>query len=106
MNKILKREELKAKVDALRKEGKKIAFTNGCFDILHVGHVRYLTEARKTADILILASTVILPCAQSKEKKGRWCRKRNGLKFWPPLNVIDFITHIFRAYTTGTDQLF
>ena len=55
MSKILERIALKEKIDSLRKEGKKIAFTNGCFDILHVGHIRYLKEARKTADILILA---------------------------------------------------
>ena len=50
MDKILDRQILKEKLDALRREGKKIAFTNGCFDILHVGHVRYLREAKKTAD--------------------------------------------------------
>ncbi|HBL53817.1 MAG TPA: bifunctional heptose 7-phosphate kinase/heptose 1-phosphate adenyltransferase, partial [Syntrophaceae bacterium] len=55
MNKILDRKMLKDKLEILRKEGKKIAFTNGCFDILHVGHVRYLKEAKKTADALILA---------------------------------------------------
>ena len=50
MNKIYSREKLKKKIDALRDEGKKIVFTNGCFDILHVGHTRYLQrceEARR-----------------------------------------------------------
>ena len=55
MNKIYKRESLKKKIDQLKKEGKKIVFTNGCFDILHVGHTRYLREAKKEGDILILA---------------------------------------------------
>jgi len=55
MNKIVTRERLKEKIDHLKKEGKKIVFTNGCFDILHVGHTRYLREAKKTGDILILA---------------------------------------------------
>jgi len=54
MKKILGWEELKRETDRLRGEGKKIAFTNGCFDILHVGHVRYLQEARRTGDVLIL----------------------------------------------------
>ena len=54
MKKILTWKELKREADRLRGEGKKIAFTNGCFDILHVGHVRYLQEARRTGDILIL----------------------------------------------------
>ena len=38
----------------IRQRGKKIVFTNGCFDILHVGHVRYLTTAKSFGDILIV----------------------------------------------------
>ena len=38
----------------LRKSGRKIVFTNGCFDILHVGHVRYLAAARFEGDLLVL----------------------------------------------------
>ena len=55
MGKILSREALRQEIDRLKGEGKKIAFTNGCFDILHVGHVRYLRDAGKTGDVLILA---------------------------------------------------
>ena len=38
----------------LRRQGKKIVFTNGCFDILHAGHVRYLTAAKNFGDVLIV----------------------------------------------------
>jgi len=55
LGKILSRNELKIEIDTLRRQGKKIAFTNGCFDILHVGHVRYLQEAKKEGDVLVLA---------------------------------------------------
>ena len=55
MSKITPRNELKATVDRLKREGKKVVFTNGCFDILHAGHTRYLREARKLGDVLILA---------------------------------------------------
>jgi rfaE bifunctional protein nucleotidyltransferase chain/domain len=55
MSKITPRNELKAKIDRLKREGKKVVFTNGCFDILHAGHTRYLREARKLGDTLILA---------------------------------------------------
>ena len=55
MSKITPRNELKATVDRLKREGKKVVFTNGCFDILHAGHTRYLREARKLGDALILA---------------------------------------------------
>lgn len=46
--------ELVRIVEGLKREGKRIVFTNGCFDILHVGHVRYLKEARRFGDILIV----------------------------------------------------
>ena len=39
----------------LRAEGKKLVFTNGCFDLLHVGHVRYLNQARALGDALVVA---------------------------------------------------
>ncbi|MBU4305005.1 MAG: D-glycero-beta-D-manno-heptose 1-phosphate adenylyltransferase [Candidatus Omnitrophica bacterium] len=42
-------------IGELRKKNKKIVFTNGCFDIIHYGHVQYLTEARKQGDVLIVA---------------------------------------------------
>ncbi|MBW1821073.1 MAG: D-glycero-beta-D-manno-heptose 1-phosphate adenylyltransferase [Deltaproteobacteria bacterium] len=38
----------------IKKSGKKIVFTNGCFDILHVGHVRYLAAARSEGDVLVV----------------------------------------------------
>jgi D-beta-D-heptose 7-phosphate kinase/D-beta-D-heptose 1-phosphate adenosyltransferase len=51
-DKKLDREELKHKVRALKMAGQKIVFTNGCFDILHLGHVRYLKAARAEGDVL------------------------------------------------------
>jgi D-glycero-beta-D-manno-heptose 1-phosphate adenylyltransferase len=52
--KIISSEYLKFKLAQLRMLGKSIAFTNGCFDILHAGHISSLTEASKHADILIV----------------------------------------------------
>ncbi len=40
--------------EGLRRDGKKLVFTNGCFDLLHVGHVRYLKQARALGDALVL----------------------------------------------------
>jgi D-beta-D-heptose 7-phosphate kinase/D-beta-D-heptose 1-phosphate adenosyltransferase len=53
--KIYPRNKLKEEVVRLKREGKKVVFTNGCFDILHAGHTRYLREAKKLGDVLILA---------------------------------------------------
>lgn len=47
-------EELKKALKPLRKAGKRIVFTNGCFDILHAGHSRYLSAARAEGDVLII----------------------------------------------------
>jgi len=54
LSKILELQDLIKVVHDLRKLGKKIVFTNGCFDILHVGHVRYLAAARSEGDVLVL----------------------------------------------------
>ncbi len=47
-------EDLKKIISRLKKQGKKIVFTNGCFDILHYGHVQYLEKAKDKGDILVI----------------------------------------------------
>ena len=54
-HKILSREQLKRRVEQWRKSGEKITLANGCFDLLHVGHVRYLNAARGLGGKLIVA---------------------------------------------------
>ncbi len=54
LSKIVTVGKLVARLDTVRKSGKKIVFTNGCFDILHVGHVRYLAAARSEGDLLVI----------------------------------------------------
>lgn len=51
---VLSREELVRRVAAARETGARVVFANGCFDVLHVGHVRYLAGARELADLLIV----------------------------------------------------
>lgn len=53
-NKIIDQKKLKVKVSELKKAKKIIGFTNGCFDILHVGHVLYLEKAKQKCDFLVL----------------------------------------------------
>ena len=55
MGEILTREALMARTRDERAAGRTIAFANGCFDILHVGHVRYLDAAAQEADVLVVA---------------------------------------------------
>lgn len=54
MGKVCATEKIETTISQLKAEGKKIVFTNGCFDLLHVGHVRYLQEAKKLGDALIV----------------------------------------------------
>jgi len=55
LGKITTKQELIKKVNHLRNEGKRIVMTNGCFDILHSGHVEYLSKAKEFGDILVVA---------------------------------------------------
>jgi rfaE bifunctional protein nucleotidyltransferase chain/domain len=54
VTKVVNKPALIRERDRLRREGKRVVFTNGCFDLLHPGHVRYLTEARSLGDVLIV----------------------------------------------------
>ncbi len=54
MEKLIEKENIDEYIKKLKAENKKIVFTNGCFDILHAGHVRYLKESKKFGDILIV----------------------------------------------------
>ena len=51
---VLDEEKLAAALANARSAGKKIAFANGCFDVLHVGHIRYLQDAANVADVLVV----------------------------------------------------
>jgi len=55
VNKIKKEKDLLAIIRQLKQEGKKIVMTNGCFDLIHIGHVRYLQEAKHQGDVLVIA---------------------------------------------------
>ncbi|HEY2386674.1 MAG TPA: D-glycero-beta-D-manno-heptose 1-phosphate adenylyltransferase [Candidatus Binatia bacterium] len=54
LDKIVGREQLTALVADAHRAGRRVVFTNGCFDLLHVGHVRYLAAARDAGDLLVV----------------------------------------------------
>jgi len=70
----MKQNELEGLIKRLRKEGRTIAATNGCFDILHIGHVRYLSQAKAFADVLI----VLVNSDKSVKKLKGETRPLNG----------------------------
>lgn len=65
---ILDRKLASIMVEEAKKQGKIVVFTNGCFDILHVGHLRYLQEAKRRGDILIVG---VNSDASVKRLKGK-----------------------------------
>ncbi len=55
LEKVLPLDEAVERVVALKREGKRVVFTNGCFDLLHPGHTSYLAKARRLGDALVVA---------------------------------------------------
>jgi rfaE bifunctional protein nucleotidyltransferase chain/domain len=92
MKKILGWEALKNEVEHRRRRGERIAFTNGCFDILHVGHVRYLAEARKTGDLLILALNSDASVRAIKGEKRPLVPERERAEVVASLAAVDYVT--------------
>ncbi|WP_210514543.1 D-glycero-beta-D-manno-heptose 1-phosphate adenylyltransferase [Hymenobacter terricola] len=78
-DKIMSREQLPATLAAWRAQGRKVVFTNGCFDLLHLGHVDYLEQARHLGDALVvgLNTDMSVRCLkpsrpiQDEEARGR-----------------------------------
>lgn len=66
-SKILSREKAAAEIVALKRAGKRVVLANGCFDTLHVGHVRYLSGAKREGDILVVA---VNSDASTRQLKG------------------------------------
>ncbi len=69
-SKIVARDTVRAECDRLKDQGKTVVFTNGCFDILHTGHISYLTFAREQGDALIVGVN-----SDSSVKKGKGDRR-------------------------------
>jgi rfaE bifunctional protein nucleotidyltransferase chain/domain len=92
VKKIFAQEELKKELERIRKEGKTIAFTNGCFDILHVGHVRYLRDAKKTADVLILALNSDSSVRTIKGEKRPLIPQEERADVLAGLESVDYVT--------------
>lgn len=90
--KIKSRNELAAELRTLREEGSVVVFTNGCFDLLHPGHLRYLEEAKSWGDILVVA---INSDASVKRLKGldRPVMDENSRsELIAGLHCVDFVT--------------
>ncbi len=91
-NKIKSPKKLKKIITRLKKRGFKVAFTNGCFDILHYGHVSYLEKAKRLADILIVALNSDGSVKRIKGKARPVMKLRNRMRIIAALECVDFVT--------------
>ncbi|MHB8828404.1 MAG: D-glycero-beta-D-manno-heptose 1-phosphate adenylyltransferase [Syntrophales bacterium] len=98
MKNILSRKELKEAVERLREKGDKIVFTNGCFDILHAGHVRYLKQARAAGDILVLGLNSDSSVRKIKGEKRPIVPQEERAEVVASLRSVDYVT-IFEETT-------
>lgn len=92
MDKIITdRTKLKGIVATLKSQGKKIVFTNGCFDLIHAGHVRYLREAKNSGNVLVIGLNS--DASVSTIKPGRPVTPENQrAEVLASLEMVDYVT--------------
>ncbi|MGL6065318.1 MAG: D-glycero-beta-D-manno-heptose 1-phosphate adenylyltransferase [Fusobacteriaceae bacterium] len=95
---ILSRELAKKIIEELKESGKKVVFTNGCFDILHVGHLRYMNEARNQGDMLIVGINSDASVKRLKGESRPINNERDRAEMLSGLKAVDF-TVIFEEDT-------
>ena len=89
---ILDHNELAKKIEELKKQGKKVIFANGCFDLLHVGHVRYLRGAKALGDVLVLAINSDASVRRLKGPERPLLPLEDRLGILSAFEIIDLIT--------------
>ncbi len=89
---ILERDDLAAVVNAAKRKGSRIVFANGCFDVLHVGHIRYLEAAKALGDLLIVG---VNSDEQTRRLKGEGrplAPQNQRAQIVSALAAVDFVT--------------
>ena len=91
-NKIISREKVSSVINNSRLTGKRIVFTNGCFDILHSGHIEYLERARALGDILIVGLNSDSSVRRLKGKSRPFNKQKERAKMLASLSSVSFVT--------------
>src|ERR671926_765438 len=89
---ILERNRLIARVAIARKKGARIVLANGCFDILHVGHVRYLEAARALGDLLVVGINADEQVRRLKGPGRPFVPERERAEVIASLRAVDLVT--------------
>jgi len=83
--------QMKAVVARLKGRGKKVVFTNGCFDILHVGHVRYLRRAKTQGDVLVIGLNTDRSVREIKGEKRPIVPEKERAEVLAALEFVDYV---------------
>ncbi|PIW80435.1 MAG: D-glycero-beta-D-manno-heptose 1-phosphate adenylyltransferase [Candidatus Omnitrophica bacterium CG_4_8_14_3_um_filter_43_15] len=78
-------------IKRLKSKGRKIVFTNGCFDILHCGHVEYLVKAKKLGDVLIVGLNSDLSISKIKGPKRPINNQKDRAIVLAALEAVDYV---------------
>jgi len=90
--KIKTKEDLHRIVEDLKKKGKRIVFTNGCFDLIHIGHIRYLEKAKTLGDILVVGMNSDRSVQTLKGPKRPILPQEERAEILSGLGCVDYIT--------------
>ena len=90
-NKILSNDSLSKTIDLLRKSDKKVVFTNGCFDLLHPGHLKLLKKAKSFADVLIVGINSDSSVRVLKGEGRPVVNQEDRLVILACLKIVDFV---------------
>ncbi len=91
-SKIVDARALASKLEGFRKAGKNVVFTNGCFDLLHVGHVRYLTAAKNEGDLLVVGLNSDQSVKLIKGSQRPIIAHHQRAEIIASLQVVDYVT--------------
>ncbi len=92
MSNIKSRKEIKEIRTQLKREGKKVVFTNGCFDLIHSGHVDYLIKAKEMGDVLILGLNTDSSVKRIKGDKRPILKQDERAFILSNLKPVDYVT--------------
>jgi len=84
--------ELRKEISRLKAKGKRVAFTNGCFDLLHYGHVKYLEDAKRKGDILVVAINQDASIRRIKGDKRPIVNEQDRARIVAALESVDYVT--------------
>lgn len=91
-NTVLNLSDLIDRLNEHKKNNQRIVFTNGCFDILHVGHVRYLSEAKAQGDILVVGLDSDASVRKIKEEQRPIISQDQRAEILASLRCVDYVT--------------